>query len=216
MIRPYRYLMWATAAACLFAGGCTGVYWLVAQFAPPQKVKPVYRPPRGKTYLVFVDDRNPVNYEPVKRELCERLSEQLEKHKIASGTIPYDKLLDLIAANPNFNAMHVPTVGAKCGADMVLYVQIEEFSLKDEQVSPLWRGRLEVVVKIVDCRKGRLWPADRPEGYPLPVVEIPETASSSPTYGEQLARSLADRAADRIAKLFYEHTVPAMDLGEAQ
>jgi len=196
-------------------GGCTLANWFVAVFSPPQKVHARYEPAKDKTYLVFVDDLLcPVTYEPIKRELTESLSKQLTEHDIASSTVPYEDLLDLMATNPNFNSMHVPTVGRKLGADMVLYVQIDEFALKDDQASPLWKGLLRVTVKVVDSDAGRLWPPDRPGGYPVPAIETPQTEHPSPAYGAELASILADKAADRIAKLFYEHEVSAHPFGK--
>jgi len=212
-LRKTLTILFLVAPALL--GGCTLANWFVAVFSPPQKVKALYKPPKDKSYLVFVDDLLcPVTYEPIKRELTESLSEQLIEHGIAASTVPYEDLLDLMAANSNFNSMHVPTVGRKLGADMVLYVQIDEFALKDDQASPLWKGLLRVTVKIVDSDAGRLWPPDRPGGYPLSAIETPQTEHPSPAYGTELASLLADKAADRITKLFYEHEVPAQPFGK--
>lgn len=188
--------------------GCAFISWSVAQFAPPQRVKALYKPPAGKTILVFVDDLlHPVSYEPVKAELTERLNKQLTTQKIAGETIPYERLLNLIAATPQFDQLSIGEVGRRLGADIVLYVQVEEFSLKDSPASLLWRGRFAATVRMVDVEVGRLWPEERPGGYPLEPVEISARQEASPTYGAKLARDLAESLAEKIAKLFYDHSI---------
>jgi len=191
--------------------GCQGIAWLVAQFAPPQKVPATYKLPKGKKVLVFVDDPYyRVNYEPVKAELTKRLNSQLTTHKIAAKTIPYRRLLGLIDATPDFNRLRVSQVGKKLGADVVLYVQVDRFSLKDHENSTLWHGRFKTTIRFVDNEANRLWPKDMHEGFPVPEVTRPQVDNASPTYGGGLARIMAEKMADRIAKLFYDHTVPVL------
>lgn len=192
-------------------GGCTLFNWFAAQFAPPKKVKAIYEPPaEEKVYLVFVDDLlHPVTYEPFKRMLTEKLGEALVEQDIAMQVVDYERLLDLMAAESDFNSMPISVVGERLGADVVLYVQVTDFQLKDNDVSPLWRGRFDASLRVVDVVDGRLWPRDRPQGYPMERVETPQTEHPSPTYGAELARKMAELAADRIAKLFYDHKVPA-------
>jgi len=206
------------AAAVVGTGGCTPVIgWFANAFAPPQKVKALYKPPPGKTVLVFVDDMlSPVSYERVKAELTGRLNRQLAEHGIAGKTIGYDELLVLISATPNFNELAISEVGRKLGADVVLYVQITGFSLKDEEGMPLWRGRLATAVRFVGVEAGRLWPEDRQGGYPVEPVEIPPSSHPSPTYGEALSKMLAEKMADSIAKLFYDHEISAQEAARRQ
>lgn len=190
-------------------GGCGPMIgWMVNAFRPPKKVHAVYRPPKDKKILVFVDDlSNPVGYEQVKGELTERLNERLVEHKIARRTVPYERVLRLKAATPEFDGLAVSQIGQRLGADLVLYVHVDHFSLKDNEVSPLWHGRMEVTVRMVDVAAGRLWPKDRQAGYAVKPVDNPTESHPSPTYEIDLAKSLAEQMADRIAKLLYDHKV---------
>ena len=202
----------ALVPPALGLSGCVVFAWAAAVATPPPKIPPVYKPPQGKTILVLVDDlRSPVHYQPIKRELAERLNRKLVGNKVARRTIDYERLVDFIAATPSFNRMPVGSIGRQLGADLVLYVEIRRFSLKDEQVVPLWRGRLATSARIVDVREGLLWPKDRAprEGFPVPPVETTPTHDTSVTYGEKLSEELAEKMADRIARLFYEHEQPA-------
>ena len=183
--------------------------WIVAQFAPPQKVDAIYTLPSDKTILVFVDDLiNPVSYEPIKIELTERLNAKLIEQGIAAEVVPYEELLNVMASTPGFNQLHIPTVGQKMDADLVLYVEVVNFSLKDSDVSPLWHGKFKTKVKIVDSQEGRLWPEDRPGGYPVEPVETRPAENPSSSYGSELAEILAERMADSIVRLFNDHEVP--------
>lgn len=204
------------AMACLLSS-CQAIGFGVAALAPPQKIKPLYKLPANKKVLVFVDDKaSPVTYPPIKRELAEELGKQLMEHKLAKETIPYDTLLDLIAREPKFNNLGVADVGRKVGADIVIYVDIKTFRLREEERSPLWEGQLETSVRVVDvwAKKGetRLWPKDAGE-FNVPAVGMPAKEEVG-DYGTELARDLARRMADRICKLFYEYEVPAMDVQE--
>jgi len=188
---------------------CAPTAWMVATFWPPKDVPAQYRPPPGKKILVFVDDMlHPVSYEPIKGELSRRLGEQLVQHKIAAEIVAYERLADLVAATPNFNLLPVSEVGQKLGADIVLYVQVDKFALKDASTDELWRGEFQVTVRMVDVLKGRLWPKGSRAGHLVPAVTTPPSTESSETYADQLTRILAAKTADRVAKLFYKHKAP--------
>jgi len=207
-----RKLFCATAIGMLLAGlamsnaSCAAVAWFAAQFAPKQKVKAKFEPPRGKKMLVFVDDiLSPVNYEPVKIELSRRLNGLLVAKRVAAQTVSYDRLADLMQATPDFNRLAVSEVGRKLGADIVLYVHIDRFSLRDTAADQLWRGRLQATVRMVDVEKGRLWPKDREAGYMLKEVDTPRMGETADTSADELTKSLTTDMADQISKLFHEH-----------
>lgn len=198
------------AALLLGAGGCTQSFaWFVAQFAPPKKVEAVYEPPKDKRFLVLVEDKpSPVRYEPIKYELAERIGRKLVDRKVARETVSQDRLHDLTNTR-DYNLLSISEIGQKLDADLVLYVQIESFSLKDSPQSPLWQGRLATSVWVVDAREPRrLWPKDQPTqggGYRVGPVEFKHSENPSPTYGEEIARNLAEEMAEQIVRLFYKH-----------
>jgi len=190
-------------------GGCQVAGWLVNVFAPPQKVKAKYVPPKDKTMLVLVD--GPlylVYYEPLKYELTKELNRRIVEKHIARKTVPYESLQRLSATTSDYYELGIPQVGERVGADLVLYVLIGEFILKDEgETSPIWTPRLTASVKVVDVKKGLLWPADNPYGYSVEAVELPTTEDSSERYGEVASRQLAQQMAAKIARLFHDYEV---------
>ncbi len=218
MIPPRRMFLLCVLVVLMgpLAGCQPLIGWFVNAFAPPRKVKPLYVLPSGKKILVFVDDiRNPVSYTPVKGQLTDTLNRLLLEHEVAAEIVPYEDFLGLMAAMPEFNELGIVNVGDRLHADLVLYIHLDEFSLKDNEATPLWTGRMRSKVRLIDVQKGllkreaRLWPEDRPDGYPVKPIELPPTTHPSPRYGEDLAKILADKMAERIARFFYEHKVPA-------
>jgi hypothetical protein len=202
-------LAWAIVAA----GGCAVFEYVVAQFAPPKTVKAEYDPPKGKTVLVFVeDDGTLLSYEPIKEELTERVGKEIVAQGICAKTVPYQKLMGLVSQEPNFKRIWIGEVGQRLGADLVLYVVVNHFSLKETEVSSLWRGELKTTVKLVDSKTGLLWPKDRTSGFPLSVIERPSSQSVSQAYALELTRALAEKMSVKVARLFYEHKVPEREL----
>lgn len=208
----------AVAMACALTS-CQAIAWPIAALAPPQKVKALYTLPADKKVLVFVDDlQNPVHYPPVKRDLAEAIGKELMAQKAVGATIPYERVLDLMAGDKAFNDLGVANVGRKVGADVVVYVEIKSFKLREAEGSPLWEGQLGAAVRVVDAwatkkDSARLWPKDAVE-YNVPAVGLPVKEDPNADYGAELAKTLSARMADRVAKLFYDHEVPAMAVDE--
>ena len=192
--------------AILAFTGCQLIFALAEKLFPKEKVPPSFVLPANRTVLVFPDDiKCPLVYPPAKRTLAEKADKLLIEHSMAAKTIPYDKLIDLRNAEPEFNLMSIPKIGRRLGADLVIYVSIEEFSLKDNPIDTLWRGRLTGKVKVVDVLKGRIWP-DESSGFSIKIVE-PITDNPSRDYGSQLARKLAERIAEEAIGLFHERYI---------
>lgn len=193
-------------------GGCAVIGWTVSLFVPAETVPAEYEPPKGKAYLVFVDDvAAPVEHEGVKRELTEQLNARLEQHKIASRTIDYGDMVKLVAATPQFQRMPVSEVGRKLGADVVVYVQIKRFELSEYAHSSTWNGLMEVSVRVVDvAEQKRLWPEDRPAGFPVDPVHMPQVDLDTRDQIARMSKMLAERTAERIIRLFVEHPKPSV------
>jgi len=198
-------------------GGCGPVIsWVVGQFQRPKKVAALYRLEPKQHLLVFVESPG-VEGEMLCRDLTDLLNRQLRAKGLVRRTIPYAELMAMRLSRRDFGSLGIVAVGRALRADQVLYVHVDRFSLKDNPADVLWRGRLEVTVRVVrtagEGQAGgvRLWPKDRPKGYPVgPVVRDP-TVETSAGYRGRLRRALATDAADQIAKLFYTHRLSGVD-----
>ena len=212
MKRKTRALAAAALCGMLTLGGCSRIIFpFLAQLFPKKKVAAQFTLPKKKRILVFPDDlKQPVSYPPIKRALVEKLNALLLEKKLAAEVIDYGKLDDLRGSDPDFNLRHVPTIGKRLGADLVIYANIQEFRLKDTPVDTLWRGRFAVRVKVVDSQTGRIWP-DESAGHPVAVSE-PDTVNASESYGIQLSKALAERLAVEIAGLFHTRWVDRTQL----
>ena len=197
------------AAIAISQVRCAVVAWTVAQFKEQEKIRALYHPPRDKRFLVLVESRTPLNYPVIKTDLTQRINRLLVEHDLAASTVPHEMLANLAAAREDFNERAINQIGEALGADVVLYVEIDEFALKESSVSPLWRGRLSTNVWMVECPSGeRLWPDMPPRmGLPVDAVQTETVEESSKYYGRKVSEQLADMMADRIAKLFYDHKV---------
>jgi hypothetical protein len=203
----------AVPALAFLLGSCGLAAWPVEAFAPPKKVKAEFKPPEGRTLLVFVDDMvRPVDYEPIKSELAQQINDLLIEKKIAGGVIPYRNVIDLASRRPDFNALSVGEVGRELKADIVLYVRIDKFALRDEGGGPMWHGQLQVTVRMVDVENGwnnrseaRLWPKDKPDGHLIPLAETPPSTETAPNHAQEITRALARNVAAEVVRPFHDH-----------
>lgn len=208
-------LLAALPALAMLLSSCSAgmLAWSLEAFSPPKTVKAEYQPPPGRTFLVFVDDMlQPVDYEPIKSELAGQINDLLMEKKVAGAVIPYRNITDLAARRPDFNALSVGEIGRELKADIVLYVRVDKFSLRDESGGPLWHGQLQVTIRMVDVENGwnnrseaRLWPKDKPDGQLIPLAETPASTESSPNHGREITRALSKNVAHAIVSLFHEH-----------
>jgi hypothetical protein len=206
-MRIPRFLGVLALVSLTALSGCTAIAYIAAQFAPPQKVKAITELPKNKTLLVYIESEYPLSYEPIKGMLTDVLNKELLDKKIAGAVVSRDRLLEVVA-NITDPTVSKQEIGRKLHADLVLCVAIESFSVRESEDSPLWQGKMKVSLKVIDVGNvKKLWPLDQPE-YPVPLVELPVDENFSPTYGNIVAKALAIKTADRIAKLFYEHEVP--------
>lgn len=204
------------AATALALAGCAIPAFFAAQFGPEEDIPAEFEMPKGKTVLVLVEyPDNRTDYEPIKAHLTGMINEQLTAHKVASRTVPFSEVGKLRDRDPAFyETMAVGPIGARLGADLVVYVLIDEFALRDPDASEeLWKGRLQTIVRVVDISEGRLWPKDVRDGHVVDPAETPtisdsDSANNPALREEAISKELAAVTADRIAKLFYAHSRP--------
>ena len=192
-------------AACA-AGGCHAPILLYDILHPMDTVKPKFELPADQKILVFPDDLlYPVSYPPLKREMAEAANKLLMEKGLAANVVPYEEVQAIRQNEPDFNRLSLGTIGRKAGADLVVYVSITGFSLKDAPMDTLWRGRLDAKVRVCDVNKGLLWPEQR-AGFPVQVLEEP-VDNPSDLYGADLSRALARKMATEVVALFHEKQV---------
>ncbi len=199
-------------AASTLLGGCTPIVsFLFAAFAPPEEVPARYSPPKDSVMVVLVDDyyQRATEYGAITSLLARELADQMLSHDVVDQIVPCDEVEDLAISTNQFQHMRISQIGQALDADAVLYVIIDEFSLKDNPSSSFWQGRLQVTVRVVDAATSEnLWPHDRPDGFPVRTVELDPEDRPSPDYALVVSEQLAEKMADRVVRLFYEHEMP--------
>lgn len=207
MTSPNRLAAALGLAAALSLNGCAVIAYLTAQIHGPEKIEAKFDLPKDKTTLVLVDSYG--SHEMAKRLLTEAVSKQLCDRGLVKKTIPYNDIIALRMITPEFNRLAVTEIGRKLGAETVICVHISKLALKDNPADVLWHGQMEARVKVVavtdDNDSARLWPDDRPAGYPIGPIERRESTDNSLTYASQLTKSLSLEAADELTRLFYKH-----------
>jgi len=190
--------------------GCGVVPWVTNTiFGRNEKVKPKYEFPKGKTLLVFVESDPALNYlagvELVRVSLANVIGEQLVENQAVASYVSQNRLQNVLEQLPELAS--IGEVGQRCGADFVLYVQIEQLSFQDVPNTTLYTGRMQTAVKVIDVTQGKVFPPVEAK-YPLKEIKLTPTDDTSPTYTNVIAKVLAIKMGDNIAKLFYEHELP--------
>lgn len=208
---PAVICLWLPASC----GGCAFVAYVASVFFPPPLVPAKYEIPSGKAILVFVND--PIytaSGYSVRNDLTVALGAELIDHKIAGRLVPPKRLYELQAATGDSPDVTIQQIARRTGADLVLYVEVWEFSLGDEATDPMPRGweiarlhgKLGVRVLVVDGEAGRLWPRRQLLGHTMELIEYqPAKTPGTQVTKDKVVAGLAATAARQIAKLFYDH-----------
>lgn len=201
---PHAVLLLApllTAPACNIVGPALYVAH------GPDKVKALFELPKERTAVVFVDDRQ--SYLP-RRTLRQVIADQATKDLLGAKVVtkmvePRGVLAASTADQPGFPT-DIITLGKSVGADLVVYVTVDGFSLSPDRQS--YNPSARVRVKVVDGvdEKGRVWPEDL-RGHPLDVI-MGERAGAMPDSPATIIAAedrLGAEVGQRVAELFYSH-----------
>lgn len=203
----------AARALCLLApaalSGCAVISYIAAQLSGPAKVPQKFALPQDKRTLVLVDSRG--GSEMVKRLVTKVLNKELIGRDLVDKVVPYNEIVALRMATPEFNRLRVSQIGEKLKAQTVIHVHITRFALKDNPQDVMWHGQVEARVKVVGVPDERLWPRDRPTGFLVGPITRDETVDLSRIYASVLTKVLGVQLADAVAKLFYEHEAKGIE-----
>ncbi len=203
----------AAAWALLLCGGCGGqggawLWWLTD---PSEKIKAQYELGQGRLVILIDDDKGWLKDPTIRQHLSKELMEQLWEHEVNRRVVGQEELASLRQRDKEFERRGAREIGQKLEADLVLHLRVHSFTLRDETVDPAYKGLFEVAVKVLDVHANkpedvRLWPR-LSEGHMVTVTTDLHTATGS-AYQDKLTRRLCREMADKIAKLFYDHTAP--------
>jgi hypothetical protein len=219
-----RYLLIAIILAISFSG-CNIVGAIGVLMTPPEKVRAQYYMPTDTRLLVLVKGSGKlIEYPRTQTRFVERINKHLLDNEVVASTINPVELVNLELSNPRFSQLSEAEIGRMAGATTVLVVDVERFTLRDRQHAPLWHCKFNVRIKIVSVAENkRLWPEFDDRGEILRNNIKPDSSKSvDPYYGNEFANKAVDDMADKVAKLFYDHTgrdptrLPEMDHFEVE
>lgn len=189
-------------SACVALGGCGELIYL---FTGRDHVSPQFEIPKKSRVLVFAD-RRPGRDVPL--EIPDLLDDALNVHlyqfKAADNFVAPARLAEM-RKDPLFSEMSIPDVARKVEADIVIYIDVLNFQVKEQSDGQVNSGVAEVAVKVVDRDGKRLWPEDStasPLGQSV-TAEIEEMMSDSRPVGKTRTEML-HRLTIRVGRLFHE------------
>jgi hypothetical protein len=166
----------------------------------------MYELDKSRTAVVFVDDR--ASNLP-RRSLRTLLAAEVERMLLAKGVVKDmvsgQSALAAAAADKGGQLMSIADIGRSVGAEQVVYVAVDSFSLSaDGQV---FEPRMTMRVKVIDATNDkRLWPEDRAGQVVLARVTAKQgTLPSTTTERARAEDELARAAGEYIARLFFKH-----------
>lgn len=173
----------------------------------PPRVAAVTSLDADRPTVIFIDDRSS---RVPRRSLRVIIGQTAEETLIAEKVV---KQQNMIAAQSSLRAamseppdepLSIADIGLAVGADVVVYVTIDAWTLSKDagSFSPLVSAR----VKITDASsRTRLWPAD-PQGYVLRVEPATRAADLPRSSAERAAAEadLAKRTGEALARMFFE------------
>jgi hypothetical protein len=201
----------AVAAGVLLmtASGCNYVILLGYLIGGPPSIQPDYEALTGKSMsdhdvvvavACFAPKEVLYNFAHVDREITKHVSYRLHQHKIK--TINPDRVQQWLDENPNWD--EPDEIGRGLGATYVVYIDLTEFTLYEENSHELYRGRSEGVVTVYELdEEGNgepIYSKDLVSRYPLAAPR-----DTSEISRPQFQMQYMSRLSEEVGRLFYEH-----------
>ena len=127
---------------------------------------------KGKKILILVEQPASLNAQTNMRFLLTNATANMLKQRIKvlpEALIDYDTLADFRANTPDFSMMAPEKVGAALGADLVLFMTVNDFTIANVGTGGYVNGSMTVGAQLVSAETGRrLWP----EVEPAKIVRV--------------------------------------------
>ena len=162
--------------------------------------------------VVFIDDRRGrVNPTRLRRVIADEATTQIIEEEAVSAEnmiSPRDAMLVARKHDRSGEVITISKVGELVGAEQIIYVDIEQFALTYDGVTP--QPKTVARVRVLDLETGkRVFPDPNQPGsygYYQLVVELPNHDGhgfNTVQVRNKMTEELAMRTGDRLGKLFY-------------
>lgn len=174
----------------------TGGDWIAAQFELTKE-----------PLLVLIDDRSSIVTEPKAiREAHKTIAVNFTEFKVNHNVIPFEEWQRLAQTDKKYGRYSIRQVGEKLGADQVLYINVERFTLHGEPGAPVFKGEFTVRVKVLSTNREkdvRVWPSEE-SGKRISVNSAPIPIDSEKSAND-IATELGIKLGKEVAMMFYGH-----------
>ena len=198
-------------AVAMALGGCNYLGAAGVILAGPPKVQALTELPKDRSLVIFIDDPSNRMRSTRLRDAMggaadrKLLQEDIVKDVISSRSARLASRLD--TAGPDGAMLSIVEIGRAVGADTVVWVVIDDFSLTTDGVSFI--PAVTMRIKVMETGRGdRLWPGeDQPAGARV-TIAMPQGQGVTPgSRPEQMRaeQALAEYAGIGLAQLFYTH-----------
>ena len=194
-MRATRAILLASLAALLAAAGCNLAVPALYVAQGPPKQPALFTLPKDKKTVVFVDDRkNVVSRLQLRAMLADDVGTIFQRLELVDEVVSGRELISYVRrVETSSKRVSIEELGNAVNADVVVYVEMESFSLSPDGATP--KPVASAYVKVVDVKaKERIFPpmGGDPTGPPVsseldtmspemfrsaPPLEIPEPAS---------------------------------------
>ncbi len=201
-------------------GQTSGQFLYFLGIGQSQKFKPKYTLSKGPILILIDDPEEKVDWPVANRMLFDALTQELLRNEATETTIPHASIQSLRQADPDFAKLSCAAVGRKLGADQVLWLEVQFFQAREELSDMDQSGVFAVSVKVINPNEQekrsmvRLWPAGM-DGYYVSSQLNAADVSKFRTR-DIITQALAQRLAERVAKLFYEYKLEAKELRDGE
>ncbi len=207
---PQRALLAAIlACAAALAAGCNILGPILFIAHGPPRVPALYQLDPERPTVILVDDPdNRIGSRQFRLEMAAAVEERLLAKKTVRTVIESEQLMRILARERAEDRMAIAEIGRAVGADVVIWIGVQNFELvlDAENVAP----RAHLRVKVLDAvAEERLWPEEASH-HDL-VVSMPRRAAAAPRTSSErrhIMSELAQYAGKAAAELFYNEEKP--------
>lgn len=188
--------------------GCQYLIFAGYLLGGPPSIEPDFDAETGQSFtgkgkkvaiICYAPDKVKWDFDKIDRELSLYVSHRMTNHKIK--IIDPDAVNAWIEENPDWDKPD--ELGEAAGADYVVFIELEEFSLYEENSSNLYRGRTKGMVSVYEMEEGSgeiIYTKDLDSKYP---IHAPVATSEKSFY--DFKSLYMSRLSEEIGRLFYEH-----------
>jgi hypothetical protein len=202
-----RTLVFLAAAVVMAAlPGCNIIGAGYVLVKGPEKTPAQFTLPKDRPTVVFVDDiGNVLMRRTMRTDIARAAQQALLSERVLTNVVDATAPMQVVQRESAGQPLDISTLGRAVEAEIVVYVQMDAFTLSSDgqTFSPQARAHVKVIDAVA---KKRLWPEDV-EGRPITVTMRVSSSTVPRSATERITalNALAERTGLAVAQLFYEH-----------